>query len=352
MLERANPADFRACRAIIAKGSKSFHAASLLLPAALREPAFALYAFCRVGDDAVDVEAGRAHALTRLSARLDAVYVGRPFDNAVDRALTDTVRRFAIPRIVFDALLEGFAWDIAGRRYATLEDVYAYATRVAGSVGAMMAALMGAREPHLLARACDLGIAMQLTNIARDVGEDARAGRLYLPVAWLEEAGLDVARWMAAPTPDPIVKAATLRLLDAADALYDRADAGIAALPASCRPAIRAARLIYSEIGVRVRAAGGDGVSRRAITPTSRKLTLAARALAGGPVRPSALRAPALPTNQYLIDAVASAPAPHPSRLKRVSPLAQADESWGRVFDLFQTLENRRRFGAVQEWQA
>ncbi len=99
-----------------------------------------------------------------------------------------------MPRELPEALLEGFEWDLVGRRYETLEELQAYAARVAGSVGAMMAVLMGARSAAVLARACDLGVAMQLTNIARDVGEDARQGRLYLPLAWLREAGIDPER--------------------------------------------------------------------------------------------------------------------------------------------------------------
>ncbi len=109
------------------------------------------------------------------------------------------VRRSPCRAPCLDALLEGFAWDAAGRRYDTLDDLLDYAARVAGAVGAMMAVLMGVRDPALLARACDLGVAMQLTNIARDVGEDARAGRLYLPLAWLREAGIDPDAFLADP---------------------------------------------------------------------------------------------------------------------------------------------------------
>ena len=92
------------------------------------------------------------------------------------------VAEHKLPRAIPEALLEGFAWDAAHRRYETLSAVRAYGARVAGSVGAMMCLIMGATSRDALSRACDLGLAMQLTNIARDVGEDARAGRLYLPL--------------------------------------------------------------------------------------------------------------------------------------------------------------------------
>jgi 15-cis-phytoene synthase len=343
---RATAADYAACARIIARGSKSFHAASLLLPAKLRGPAFALYAFCRLSDDAVDTPGARSDGLARLRRRLDAAFAGTPADHPVDRALADTLVRFALPRAPFDALIEGFTWDLAGQAYPALEDLYAYCARVAGSVGAIMAALMGVREPELLARACDLGVAMQLTNIARDVGEDAGNGRLYLPLDWLTHARLDPAAWLAQPQDHPVIRAATLRLLDYADNFYHRADAGIAQLPRNCRAAIRAARLIYAEIGAEVRAAGGDSVTRRAVTSTQRKLQLAARALAPSQ-RPSeaVLRAPVLAQNAYLVEAVLASPSP-PAPPPRTL-WARADADWGKVFDLFSDLEWRKRYGAV-----
>jgi hypothetical protein len=98
---------------------------------------------------------------------------------------------------------KGLAWDGMERRYASLSDLRSYSARVASAVGAMMCVLMEVRDPHALARACDLGVAMQLTNIARDVGEDARAGRLYLPTDWLEEDGIDIDAFLADPNPSP-----------------------------------------------------------------------------------------------------------------------------------------------------
>ena len=140
-----------------------------------------------------------------LRHRLRRVYQGQPQDHAADRALAQVVRRFNIPAQLPEALLEGFEWDAAERRYETLADLHAYAARVAGTVGAMMAllmallmgVLMGVRSAAGLARACDLGVAMQLSNIARDVGEHARSGRLYLPRQWLRDAGIDPDAWLA-----------------------------------------------------------------------------------------------------------------------------------------------------------
>jgi hypothetical protein len=182
-----------------------------------------------------------------------------------DRALACVVHQAGLPRILLDALLEGFAWDAEGRRYETLEDLHDYAARVAGTVGAMMSMVMDTRSPSALARACELGLAMQLTNIARDVGEDARAGRLYLPLQWLREAGIDPDAWLQQPEFSPAIAKVVQRLLHAADTLYRRAERGVAELPRDCRPAIQAARLVYAEIGREIEAAGFDSVNRRAV---------------------------------------------------------------------------------------
>lgn len=306
--------DIARCREILREGSKSFHAASLLLPARVRAPASVVYAFCRVSDDAVDLVSPRQapEALDRLRQRLDRAYRGAPHDHPVDRAFAAVVAIHDIPRAVPEALLEGFAWDVEGRAYDDLSGVLAYAARVASAVGVMMTVLMGRREPGVLARACDLGAAMQLTNIARDVGEDARNGRVYLPGAWLREAGVDVATWRAKPTFTPAIGAVTERLLKEADGLYARADLGVPMLPRDCRPAIRAARLLYADIGRVVRARGGNSVDSRAVVSKGRKLALVLRAWGArfsAGREPQAGDAPALPEVQFLLDAVAGAKA-------------------------------------------
>ena len=330
-------ADRASCRALLRTGSRTFFAASHLLPKRVREPATALYAFCRLADDAVDLEErtdGRIGALIRLRARLDRAYRGDPLPIAADRAFTDTVRRFAIPRELPEALLEGLAWDAEGRRYETLADLHAYAARVAGTVGVMMAIIMGVRDHAALARACDLGAAMQLTNIARDVGEDARNGRLYLPLAWLREAGIDADAWLAAPAFTPTIGALVARLLGEADRLYHAGERGIADLPLTCRPGIRAARLLYAEIGHEVARMDHDSISARAVVPTTRKLRLLARAATPRRYGNSDLvQRPALAEARFLIEAVQ--PATGSTRVAlRDQPM------W--VLDLFERVEERR----------
>ncbi len=331
----ADRAEAAACRALMRGGSKSFFAASLLLPPRVRAPATALYAYCRLADDAIDLGSDPAAAMADLQSRLDGVYAGRPGEQAADRALAQVVHRFGIPRALLDALLDGFLWDAQGRRYETLPEVQAYGARVAGTVGAMMALVMGARSAGALARACEMGVAMQLTNIARDVGEDARNGRLYLPRQWLREAGLDPEAWLAAPRPGPAVAAVTQRLLSAADELYRRAEAGIAELPRDCRAAIMAARLVYAEIGHQLARDGFDAVSRRTVVPGRRKLALIARAGTAALLAPRrAPSAPApLPAVQFLVDAAACDELPAHNFYQRTL----------RVLVLLERVEQRQR---------
>ena len=329
--------DLQGCLALMRGGSKTFFAASRVLPARVRAPAAALYAFCRVADDAIDLSDDHDAALADLRERLDAVYAGEPGPALADRALACVVQRAGIPRLLLDALLEGFAWDNQGRRYETIEEVYAYGARVAGTVGAMMALVMETRGERALARACELGVAMQLTNIARDVGEDARNGRLYLPRRWLREEGVDPDAWLTAPVFNAGIGRTVQRLLDAAEELYRRAEAGVAELPRDCRPAIQAARLVYAEIGREVEAAGRDSVSRRAVVPGRRKLVLMARATSTVLRAPAgALDLPPLPEIRYLVDAAASGDLPRRTFYDRTV----------RVVDLLERLEMRRRIEA------
>lgn len=266
--------DLQACIAMMQGGSKTFFAASRLLPPRVRAPAIALYAFCRVADDLVDEALPGAQPLSVLRRRLDAIYQGTPEDHVEDHALSLVVQQTELPRHLLDALIEGFAWDAEGRTFDTVEDVHAYGARVAGSVGAMMCWIMGPRDRITLARACELGVAMQLTNIARDVGEDARMGRLYLPRAWMREAGLSPDAWLRSPSCTPALQSVVLRLLDEADRLYRQAHHGIASLPPDCRAAICAASLIYAEIGHQLRRSGVDSVHTRTVVSSARKLVL------------------------------------------------------------------------------
>jgi 15-cis-phytoene synthase len=326
--------DLKACAAMLREGSRSFHAASFVLPRRIREPAQALYAFCRVADDAVDFGVDQAHAVHDLRERLALIYAGSPADSPVDRAFARVVSSFGIPRALPDALIDGFAWDAQGRRYETIEEVHAYAARVAGSVGAMMTVVMGKREPEVLARACDLGVAMQITNIARDIGEDARCGRLYLPQEWLREEGLCPDAWLAKPVFDERIARVSTRLLLLAEELYIRAEAGIAALPADCRPGMHAARLLYREIGCEVLRRPAARLGERAVVPASRKAALLSRAMVAAIIGSERDDAPPLEAVRFMIDAVR----------EQVRPVMHPSEQPARIvwlITLFERLERR-----------
>jgi phytoene synthase len=330
-----DPDDLDHCRAAIAEGSYSFHAASRLLPARVRDPALALYAFCRVADDEVDFGDNKPAAVLALRDRLDLAYAGRPRNAPADRAMADLIQTCHMPRELPEALLEGLAWDGMERRYATLSDLRAYSARVASAVGAMMCVLMGVRDPHALARACYLGVAMQLTNIARDVGEDARAGRLYLPTDWLEAEGIDVDAFLADPSPSPQMRRIVKRLLAEANRLYFRSEPGIARLPADARPGIFAARHCYDAIGRNLARSGYDSVTTRAYTTKWHKIgllglsVLRAGAVSVLPENP-VIFAPPLPEVAFLVEAAA-----HPERSRT---------GWGdNVLSVLTQLENRER---------
>ena len=333
----ARAADLAACRSLLRQGSKTFYAASLVLPPQVRQSATALYAFCRLADDAVDTGTSRALALQLLRTRLDRIYAGQTANIATDRAFAAVVARFAIPRALPEALLDGFEWDLVAKQYETLADLQAYAARVAGTVGSMMALLMGRTSAAIVARACDLGVAMQLTNIARDVGEDARMGRLYLPRSWLREAGIDPDRWLAQPVFDAALAGVIKRLLQAADALYERSTQGIAWLPPSCRPGMQAARLLYAEIGRELERRGLNSVAQRAHVSWQRKLQLLPQALLAALSPRRALPPMVLEEVRFLVDAAATATPSQSPRQAAFQPVARV--LW--VLDLFERLERQ-----------
>jgi 15-cis-phytoene synthase len=233
--------------------------------------------------------------------------------------------------------------DSQGRRFEDLSGVYDYSARVAGTVGAMMAALMGARSSQLVSRACDLGVAMQLTNIARDVGEDARNGRLYLPMQWMREAGIDPEAWLAKPVFNDALASVIERLLRAADTLYMRSDAGIAGLPMGCRAGINAARYLYAEIGRQVERQGLDSISRRAVVPSTRKVQLLAPILGTAVLSPRYVSAPPLEETRFLVDAVVYSGHREPEEGSTATAPAGIGNRVIWVLELFETLEERER---------
>jgi phytoene synthase len=344
-LERRDTANIDACVAMMKGGSKTFFAASRLLPPRIRTASIALYAFCRVADDLVDEAPPGQAPLALLHHRLDMIYAGTPQDHVEDHALHLVVQRYQLPRHLLDALIEGFAWDSAGRIYNSIEEVHDYAARVAGSVGAMMCWIMGPQNIETLERACELGVAMQLTNIARDVGADAALGRIYMPRRWLIEAGVQADEWLQNPVFTPGIKVVVNRLLNEADRLYKQSQHGIAALPPDCRSAILAASMIYREIGVQLRREGLDSVHHRTVVSTPRKLVLLAAAWTQASwIRMAQTPPETLKAIQYLAQQCqdTSASAQYAGAYFPNRPMPQR-VAW--VFDLLERRENERLNG-------
>jgi phytoene synthase len=273
------------CRATLAHHARSFHFASHALPPECRAEAAVLYAWCRFADDAIDEAppAERPANLARLVRELDSIYAGEPQSDLVLEAFAEVVRARSMPREYPAELLAGLAMDLEKDRYQNLDELYLYAFRVAGTVGLMMAHVLGVSDPTALRNATHLGIAMQLTNICRDVREDWERGRLYLPLDLLAQAGAPaLADQLGGPMPvaaQAAIVHVTRRLLDEADRFYRSGDAGIAALGTRCGLAVRTARLVYAAIGERVAAQGHDPWAGRAVVPLSRKLELFAKAV-------------------------------------------------------------------------
>lgn len=270
--------------ATIAHHSKSFALASRLLPPGVRQQALVLYAYCRRADDAVDLCSvdEQPAALQRLRDELDAIYRDRPGDDPITQAFARVVHAYGIAREIPQDLLAGMEMDVLGTRYQSWAELERYCHCVAGTVGLMMCQVMGVTDPRAPRHAADLGIAMQLTNICRDVLEDWQRGRLYLPGEALQARGAG-SLVQALGGPLPAEHATALRatigdVLERAAVHYASGDAGLPYLSPRCRLSIRTARLVYAAIGDAVRARGCDPLAGRAVVPHRRKLMLAAHA--------------------------------------------------------------------------
>ena len=272
-------------------GSKSFAAAAKLFPADVRRSVLMLYAWCRHCDDVVDgQELGfgavalapedAAEKLAELEDQTRRAYAGEKMPDPAFAAFQEVALRHKIePRYAFDHLA-GFAMDVGQARYETIDDTLRYCYHVAGVVGLMMSSIMGASKATVLDHACDLGLAFQLTNIARDIVEDARMGRCYLPAAWLREAGIPPEE-IALERHRAALARVAARLVEHAEPYYASALDGIAALPMRSAWAIATARNVYRQIGIEVRRRGVHAWDERVGTSRAAKLWLLAKGGAG-----------------------------------------------------------------------
>ena len=270
------------CRWMITKGSKSFSLAAKLFDSDIRDAAFFLYGWCRYCDDQVD-DAGKTESQDELAKRVKALKEDTisAFSFAQQRepvfvALQYIVHRYGIPVHYALELIEGMAMDARGTRYNSLKELLLYCYRVAGTVGLMMSHVMGLRDESALKHAADLGIGMQLTNIARDIIEDAAMGRIYLPLSWLQEAQIPAAE-VAAPEYREKLAMLSLRLLREADHYYRSGDAGLWYLSFRSACAVSAARQVYSQIGSLLLRKGARAWDQRIYVTGSLKLWVVIR---------------------------------------------------------------------------
>jgi len=224
----------------------SFYYAFRVLPEVKRRAIEALYAFCRAVDDCVDEEGGEGEAgLARWLAEVRRVYAGKP-ETELGRELAETVARFPIPRGCFEDVVAGCRMDLAPRRYATFADLRVYCERVASAVGLASIEIFGYEDPRTREYAVELGLALQLTNILRDVGADAARDRLYLPLEDLARFGVPERELLAVARDPRAARPAGLDRLLAFEA--DRARSHYAAaanaLPARDRRSMLAAEIM------------------------------------------------------------------------------------------------------------
>ncbi len=264
------------CQQRAAGSGSSFYYSFVFLPAVRRRAITALYAFCREVDDVVDECTDASVARIKLAwwrSELAALFAGTP-SHPVSRALEPVIAAFDLPQSRFQQVIDGMEMDLVQQRYADFEELQRYCFHVAGVVGLMAAEIFGYRDPATLRYAENLGTAFQLTNIVRDVGEDARRGRIYLPRDEMDRFGVGEADILRLRETDAFRKLIEFQC-ERADSFYERA---FAALPAADRRSQRPGLVmaaIYRTLLAEIRADGFRTLSRRiALTPV-RKLWIA-----------------------------------------------------------------------------
>jgi phytoene synthase len=273
-------ASYERCRELNAAHGKTYYLATLLLPPAKRPYVHALYGFARYADEIVDdlgstlTEHEKSEALREWGDRFFADLERGGSEDAVCRAVVDTVRRWDIPVEHFEAFLHSMAMDLTVRDYATYDDLYEYVYGSAAVIGLQMVPILEPTAPEAYERAKDLGVAFQLANFVRDVGEDLDRGRVYLPLDELASFGVgrdDLERRVVTPG----VRAALEFQIARVRRLEEESRPGIALLHPSSQPCIEAARVLYCGIVDAVEEIDYQVFDRRATVSTRRRLAVA-----------------------------------------------------------------------------
>jgi len=275
-------ADYARCAEITRASSSNFYFAFMLLPAERRRALHAVYAFCRFIDDIADDETAHdaAALLKRWREEVDRVYAGTP-TRAISRALADSARHFNLPREHFEEIIAGVEMDLTRKRYATFDELRLYCYRVASAVGLICIEIFGYTNPAARLYAERLGIAFQLTNIMRDVKEDAARARIYLPLEDLSRFAVSEAEILNGVYSDNFVR---LMEFEAARAqnFYREADAALPAEDRSSLLTAEAMRMIYGALLDRIVRSNYRVLDRRHSLSAPRKLYLVGRAWASG----------------------------------------------------------------------
>lgn len=277
----AHEEDYARCAEVTRQSSSNFYYAFMLLPAERRRALYAVYAFCRFVDDIADdgTVAQPAMLLERWREELRKVFNGA-VERPVSRALADNVRRFNIPQRYFEEVIDGVEMDLTRKRYATFAELSLYCRRVASAVGLICIEIFGYRNPATRVYAERLGLAFQLTNILRDVREDAARDRIYLPLEDLARFGVseqEILQSAYTPGFNQLMEFEAAR----ARQFYQEAAAALAPEDKSAMVAAEGMRLIYRALLERISRSGYRVFDRRLSVSAPRKLLLVGRAWAG-----------------------------------------------------------------------
>ena len=269
---------YRYCAHVSRTQARNFYYSFMCLPAEKRASMCAIYAFMRYSDDISDAEGSdRAARMRGWRAALDRALDGNCGDSPILPAFRDAVHRHGIPREYFHLLIDGAEMDLTPRRYETFAQTYDYCYHVASVVGLVCIHVFGFRDPEALKLAEENGIAFQLTNILRDLQEDARMGRVYLPQEDLQRFGYTEAELEAGVRDERFRRLMEFQV-ERARGYYDRAEPLLGLIEPDSRPCLQAMRRIYGGILDRIVEQGYDVFSRRAAVPTWRKLVIAGEA--------------------------------------------------------------------------
>ncbi len=266
-------------RELLARKARSFNLATSWLPADLRDDIAILYAFCRLADDLADESETRAEADAALT-RLEAELLGDRPQRAVVIALRGLARRHGFPLTHAHALLDGVRTDLDLVRIEDDVQLLDYSYLVASTVGLMLSRILGVRDTEAEPHAIDLGLAMQLTNIVRDVREDAERGRVYLPRTRLAAHGITPEQVIAGTAPRAALRQVCLEVLGLADRYYASAEQGFRFIPLRARFGVAVAARVYASIGWRIRRTGHHPLDGRMVVPSAEKLGRIGQAVA------------------------------------------------------------------------